>query len=467
MNARLPWIHSAGVLTALAALAGCASTDNLPRYQPELAAQFANAAATTEEPVAEFWHRFGDAELDALVAAAVQRNADLRIASANLKQARALAGFADAQSLPAIGASAGATRIRSKNDQGNPQVFNTFSAGFDATWEIDLFGRLSGGRQAAAADARASEALVRAAQVSVAAEVARNYFELRGLQEQLRVATASLQTQQQALKLVEARLEVGRGSALDTERARALTQTTAAAVPAFEASLARTRYRLAVLTGQVPTALDAQLAPVKALPGLPATALDQIGSPQTLLRRRPDVQAAEQQVAAAAARAGVARSELFPKVSLNGSIGLNAGRIGDLGDSASFVYQLGANLVWSLLDFGRNQSLIAAADARGEAAAVSYEKAVLGALEDTEGALNAYTRTQQQTQALFDATQSASKAAELARTRFSAGTSDFLTVLDAERELLSARNGLAQAQTASATSLVAVYKALAGGWAVE
>ncbi len=454
------------VLAISAVLAGCATPADLPRFQPELAGPFASAAATADEPVAEFWRRFGDAELDALVAAALQRNADLRIALANLKQARALAGFADAQQMPTIGASAGATRVRAPDDAGNAQTFNVYSAGFDASWEIDLFGRLSGNRQAAAADTRASEALVRAAQVSVAAEVARNYFELRGQQEQLRVALASLQTQQEAMKLVQARLDVGRGSALDTERARSLTQTTAAAVPALEAALARSRYRIAVLTGQVPTALDAQLGTVKALPGLPATALDKIGSPQTLLRRRPDVQAAEEQVAAAAARVGVARAELFPHVSLGGSLGLNAGRLADLGDSASFVYQLGASLVWSVLDFGRNQSLIAAASATGDAAAIGYEKAVLAALEDTEGALTAYNRTQQQTQSLFDAAQSATKAAEIARARFGAGSSDFLAVLDAERELLAARDRLAQAQTASATSLVAVYKALAGGWAL-
>jgi outer membrane protein, multidrug efflux system len=443
---------SAAALAVAALLAGCATPADLPHYKPELQPGFAAAPATTEEPVAEFWQRFGDAELDALVASAITRNADLRIAVANLQSSRALAGFADAQARPTIGASLGAARIREPDGVGGTTTYNAYTAGFDASWEIDLFGRISNNRAAATADARASAALLRATQVSVAAEVARNYFELRGLQEQLRVATVALQTQQEALKLVDARLQVGRGNALDTERARALTQTTAASVPALEASAARARYRLAVLTGRTPTALDAQLAQAKPLPGLPPTALDRIGSPETMLRRRPDVAAAEAQLDAAAARVGV------------GSIGQNAGRIGDLGDSAAFVYSLGASLVWSVLDFGRNTALIESAGAQGEAAAAAYEKAVLAALEDTEGALTAYTRTQQQTQALFDAAQSATKASEIARARFAAGTSDFLTVLDAEREALSARDLLAQAQAASATSLVAVYKALAGGW---
>jgi outer membrane protein, multidrug efflux system len=219
-----------------------------------------------------------------------------------------------------------------------------------------------------------------------------------------------------------------------------------------------------VLTGQLPTALDTQLAAQKPLPGIKPVALNSIGTPENLLRRRPDVAAAEQQVAAAAARIGIARSELFPRLTLGGTLGLNAGRIGDLGKSASFAYNLGASLLWTLLDFGRNRAQIAAASARGEAAVIAYEKAVLAALEETEGALAAYTRTQRQTESLFGAAQSATKAADLARARFTAGTSDFLAVLDAERELLSARDRLAQVQTAGATSLVAVYKSLAGGW---
>ncbi len=455
--------HFSVLLIALSA-AGCASTPNLPKYKAQLATDFANATATQAEPVAEFWRNFGDADLDALVEKAIKANADLRIAGANLREARSLANFADAEGKPTIGTSANAARVRGRDSQGKSQTGNVFAAGFDVGWELDLFGRVSGERQAALAQVLANESLVRAAQVSVASEVARNYFELRGFQEQLRVANAVLETQRAALKLVEARLKVGRGNALDTERANALVQTTAATIPSLETALIRTRYRIAVLIGQVPTTLDAQLATQKPIPGIKPIALSNIGSPENMLRRRPDVAAAEQQVAAAAARIGIARSQLFPQLTLGGTIGLNAGRLADLGKSASFVYNLGASLLWTLLDFGRNRAQIAAASARGEAAVITYEKAVLGALEETEGALAAYTRTQRQTESLFNAAQSASKAAEIARARFGAGTSDFLAVLDAERELLAARDRLAQAQTAGATSLVAVYKSLAGGW---
>jgi outer membrane protein, multidrug efflux system len=287
---------------------------------------------------------------------------------------------------------------------------------------------------------------------------------LRGLQEQMRVAVASLDTQNAALQLVEAREGAGRGTALDTERARALVKSTAANIPALESSLIRSRYRLAVLCGLQPTALDAELEAAKPLPGLGAVALSSIGAPADLLRRRPDVQAAEAQLAAAAAQVGVARSALFPTVTLGGTLGQNSSTLGDLGKGASYVYNLGAQLTWNLLDFGRIRAQINAAGARNEAAMAAYEYTVLTALEETEGALAAYTRTQRQAALLFDAVRSSEQAAMIARERFKVGSTDFLVVLDAERELLSARDRLAQAQTGAATSLVAVYKALAGGW---
>ena len=331
-------------------------------------------------------------------------------------------------------------------------------------WEADLFGAIRGERRAAAAEALASAAQLRAVQVSVAAEVARNYFLLRGLQEQLRVAVAALTSQRETARLVGARFSAGRANGFDADRADAQVQTTASTVPDLEAALMRTRYRLAVLTGQPPTALDARLAAPKPLPGIAPTALARVGSPQSLLRRRPDVAVAEQQVAAAAARIGVARSQLFPQLTLAGSLGLNAGRVGALDQRDSLAFNLGATLVWSLVDFGRRRALVAAASARGEAAMAAYEKTVLGALEETEGALAAYTRAQRRTESLHEAARLAGSAADLARVRFDAGSSDLLSVLDAERESLAARDRLAQATTAGATSLVAVYKALAGGW---
>ncbi|WP_167761401.1 efflux transporter outer membrane subunit [Duganella callida] len=461
---------AAAATAAALALAGCSSAPPVKLYQPELGGAFVNAPASAvaaaEEPVGEFWRAFHDPLLDSLVQRALQANTDLRTATASLREARALNRFADAELLPNVGVNAGVSRIRGTNDLGVQSTNNNYAVGFDVAWEADLFGRLGDARRAAQANVLAGAAGVRAAQVSVSAEVARNYFELRGLQEQLRVAVASLQTQQAALELVDARLDVGRGTALDSERARALVSSTASNVPALEAALIRTRYRLAVLCGLPPTALDAELEPVQPLPGLQAVQLSAIGSPSALLRRRPDIQQAEAQAAAAAAQVGVARSALFPTLTLGGTIGQNALQFSDLGKGSAYVYNLGAQLTWNLLDFGRIRAQIAAADARNDAVMVNYERVVLAALEETEGSLATYTRTQRQTQLLFESARSSEQAAVIARERFAVGSTDFLTVLDAERELLSARDRLAQAQTGAATSLVAVYKALAGGWEV-
>lgn len=449
---------------AVLGLAGCTATG--PALTPAtvpVAPAFANASAGTE-PVAAFWRGFNDPALDALVDQALKANGDLRLAASRLRESRAAADFADAQALPSVDASVAAQRARARDDQGVAQTASGYSAGFDMRWELDLFGRVAGDQRAAAADVAARQALLRATQVSLAAEVARQYFELRGLQERRRVAEQSLTTQREALVRVELRQQVGRGTALDTARAQALVQGTAAELPALEAALARTRYRLAVLTGQAPTALDSRLAEVRPLPGLPPTALSAIGSPESLLRRRPDISAAQAQLDAAAARAGVARADWFPRVTLAGTLGLTGGRLSALTDSDALAWNLGAQLLWNLFDGGRLRAQIAAADARGEQAVIQYEQTVLAALEETEGALAAYTRGQQQVTALAAATRAAQQASDIARARLEAGTIDFLVVLDAERELLGTRANLAQTQTATATALVAVYKALAGGW---
>ncbi len=451
-------------LLPLALLAACAGPTLQAPQTPTLPATFvqAPAALAAGEPVALFWRGFNDSELDALVAEALQANSDVRLALARVQEARALARLAGAGDTPAVGLGASAARVRSPDGNGGSRTGNEFGAGLEASWEIDLFGRRGEEKRAALADLRAGEAQVLATRLLVAGDVARYYFELRGLQERLRVARESLQTQQEALKLVKARQDAGRGTALDTERATALVLGTEASVPALELQLLLTRQRIAVLLGQQPQALDARLGAVKALPGLGTLQLASIGSPEQLLRRRPDLIAAEQQAAAAAARVGQAHKARFPSLTLSGTLGVNAGRLGDLGNSAAFVYNLGAQLAYSLLDGGANSARVDAAQARYQAALVQYDRAVLLALEDTEGALAGYTRYQQQAQSLFGAAVAAEKAAEIARGRFSAGVSDFLAVLDAERERLSARERLAQAQTAAAVSVVSVYKALGG-----
>jgi outer membrane protein, multidrug efflux system len=431
------------------------------------AAQFGNAeGASTAEPVALFWQLFNDATLNRLVELALAQNTDLRVALARVNEARALALGSDGLGRPTLDAGAGVSRTRTGDGSaGSSLTSNNLNAGLQASWEIDLFGRISNEQRAAQATLLASQALQRAVQVTVVAEVARSYFELRGQQAQLRVALAALQTQTAALKIVDARLASGRGTALDSERAQALVAGTAAAVPALDAAQVRSRLRLATLTGLSPSELPAGVSEVKPLPALPGTALASIGSPQSLLQRRPDVAAAEQALRATQAQWGVAQSALFPKLTLAGSLGLNAGRAADLFEPSAFVFNLGAQLLWSLVDNGQRQAQVGAAAARIEGAQAAFDKAVLTALEDTEGALVTYSRAQLQTERLFTAANAASRAAQIARARFDAGVSDFFTVLDAERELLAAQDRLASAQTQAATALVGVYRALAGGWA--
>lgn len=467
-------LRRCAVCAVVLALAACSSAPPLRLYKPDLAPAFTNApdpnadgGVPAAEPPARFWEGFHDPLLDALVRRALAANNDVRTAMANLNEYRALARLAGAELLPSVDLTAGAARIRERNIFGVPQTYRAYSAGFDIAWEADLFGRLGDARRAALANFKVGEAGMDAARLSVSAAVARSYFELRGLQEQLRVARASLETQSQALDLVSAREQVGRGTALDTERARSLLSATASDVPALESALIGTRYRLAVLCGVQPTALDAELAPDQPLPGLARVQLSNIGSPAQLLRRRPDIRAAEAQAAAAAAQVGVARSSLLPSLTLGGSLGQNALSVGELGKGVSYAYNLGAQLTWNLLDFGRIRARIAAADARNEAVMVLYEYTVLAALAETEGALADYSRRQRQAGLLYEATRASEQAALIARERFRVGSTDFLTVLDAERDLLSARNRLALAQTSAATSLVAVYKALAGGWPAQ
>jgi multidrug efflux system outer membrane protein len=278
----------------------------------------------------------------------------------------------------------------------------------------------------------------------------------------LQIAQQSLQNQQASLDLVQARLDAGRGTELDTTRAQSLVENTRAQVPALQAGIEVSRYRLAVLTGRAPTELASLSEQPQPLPGIKP--VDGIGTPEELLRRRPDIRVAERQLAAATADIGASKADLFPSVSITGLLGLNALTPGGLNGGQAYYYNLGASIAWTALDFGRIRSRIRQNEARADAALAVYEKTVLTALEETEGALISFDRNQRRAESLFKAARASEQAAKLARARFEAGVTDFLNVLDAERQLLADRDGLAQAQTDAGTSLVAVYKALGGSW---
>lgn len=459
------------------ALAGCAVGPNYREPALVLDPGFINAGTFVTNDgapgadIATFWRGFADSTLTQLVERALDVNGDVKVARARLQEARATLRGADAELLPSIGVQADAGRALtpqylSPGTTRAQRTGNVFDAVFTASWELDFFGRNRRASESAAARLDASQAGVHAAQTVVAAEVARNYLELRGLQQRHEVARESLVNQRESLRITEARLEVGRGTQLDVARARSLLNSTESTLPTLQAAIERTAYRLATLTAEAPRAVIARLAVPGPLPDLPVTDLGALplGRPEQLLRRRPDLVQAERQLAAATANIGVATADLFPRVSLTGLIGLATARVGLLGNSGSQQYSLGAGLTWPLLDFGRVRSRIAASEARAQQALASYEQTVATSLEETESALSQFTRTAQQAERLDGAARNAETATRLARLRFDAGSVDFLIVLDAERQALSARDALVQAQVGQATSLVSVYRSLGGGW---
>lgn len=424
-------------------------------------------ATTSAADEAMFWRRFQDPVLSRLVEDALRANHDLRIGLARLDQARALSRQSRFDLFPTVTAEAGAGESRASADQA-PGVAradrdtDSRDAAALLSWELDLFGRVRRGVQAQRAESDAAAADLAALQVSVVAELAQAYFELRGRQAQLAVARGNAENQRSSSELVGTWLEAGRGTELDTARADAQLESTLARIPALEAEVAATMHRIAVLTGRAPEALVAELEAAQPLPVLqdPVAA----GVPADLLRRRPDIAAAEHRLEAATARIGVATADLFPRLTLGGLIGSQAVRGGDLfeRDSETRIVALGVD--WSFLDVGRVRARLAAAEAGADEHLARYQQTVLRALEETETALARYRHARSENAHLSAAATASARGAELARLRFEGGLVDFLQVLDAERTRLEAEDRLAQSQARTANALVAVYRALAGGW---
>jgi len=339
-----------------------------------------------------------------------------------------------------------------------------YDAGFDASWELDFFGRVRRSIEASSAQVEAAEASRQDVTVSLLAEVARNYLELRGAQNRLAVALRNAENQRQTLDLTRALLEGGRGTELDTSRAEAQLTSTLAGIPPLETAIKQAIYRLGVLIGQQPTVLDAELSEPSPLPTLPT--LVALGKPADLLRRRPDIRVTERNLAAATATIGVATADLFPRLTFAGSIGIQAGSFLGLGEGGSDRFAVGPGIFWAAFDLGRVRARIRAADARTEAALAQYEQRVLLTLQETDSALIDFNRQQARLELLRASAQASEKATGLARVRYQFGVSDFLTVLDAERTLLESQDRLADSETLTATALVAVYKALGGGWEI-
>lgn len=458
-------------LSTLSLVAGCALVG--PDYkapEPAVSNAFASADGLPFVRVAvdtRWWRGFRDSTLERLMEQALAKNHDLHIALARLREARALWWEARFDLYPTVTAAASYANVEQSLAALSdfPELdrdSELYRIGFDAFWEIDLFGRVRRSVEERAAGLAAEEASLRDVMVSLNAEVARNYLELRGAQNRLGVAQKNAENQRQTLDLTIALFEEGRGTALDTARARAQLDATRAGIPTLQASIRRAIHRLSVLTGQQPRALSPTLSAPVSLPELPARVA--LGTPSDLLRRRPDIRVAERNLAAATARIGVATADLFPRVTFTGSIALEATTLTGFGDPGADAYTFGPSIRWAALDLGRVRARIEAADARAEAALARYERTVLTALEETENALTQLRREAERRDLLRSSSLASAEAARLARARFEEGVADFLTVLDAERTLLEAEERLAQSQTDTATALVAVYKALGGGW---
>jgi len=448
-------------------LASCAVGPNYraPQLAPAVVQNAQSTAFVTQAPEALWWQEFGDAELDSLVHRALAANLDLRSAYDRVKAARAVFVERKLDYAPHVQLDAAYTHFDEQQPGFGPSRINaqSDSLGFDAAWEIDLFGHVRRSAEAARADLGAERANFQDVQVTVAAEVARNYFELRGAQKRLAVARENLSTEHQTFELTQLLDETGRGSELDVQRSRARLKATEATIPPLEAAEKQAGYRLAVLLSERPGALDEELQPAavatyaKALP---------IGDPTELLRRRPDVRAAERQLAAATARVGVATADLFPRVNVTGFVGFLSGDVGRLfgttsGNNAR-AWSITPTVSWAAFDLGSVRARLRASQAQSDAAAANYEKVVLTALEDTENSFVAYSTRQAQLHSLTEQAQASQRAAELADTQYREGVADFLVLLDAQRTQLDAEDSVAQAQTSVNVSVVAIYKALGG-----
>ncbi len=455
---------------ATALLTACAAGPDFVKPDVAVAATFARATEASTAPAvadAPFWDAFGDPTLSTLVADALRANHDLRIALARHDQATALLRGTRFDRLPTITADGQAADARSSADQlpgvaRDDRDARSYQAGIAASWELDLFGRIRRGVEAGTADADASAADLRAAQVAVAGDVAAAYVELRGLQERLRVARANRDNQQRTLDLVQARLDAGSASDFDGARARAQLEATAARIPALEAAEAVAMHRIAVLTGRTPDALIVALSQPAPLPALP-TQIDP-GTPADVLRHRPDVAAAEARLHAATARIGIATADLFPRITLGGLLGSQAGAAGALFERDSETRLVALGIDWSFLDVGRVRARIAAADAAGDAALAQYQRSVLHALQDAEDALVRLDRARQEDAHLRRAASDSARAADLARVRYQAGATGLFEMLDVERDQLVAEDAFAEGRARSALDAIALYKALAGGW---
>jgi outer membrane protein, multidrug efflux system len=412
--------------------------------------------------LASWWGTLNDPDLSSLMDRAVASNLDLKKARARIREARARRGIAKADLFPTLDASGSATWSRSSEDTGTGKTSDLYAAKLDAGWELDIFGGLRRSVEAAEGDLEATQENLRDVLVSLLAEVALNYIDVRTYQVALTVTVANLQSQSETYQLTQWRYEAGLGDELAVEQARYNLENTRSLIPPIRTSLEEAMNRIAVLLGERPGAVHDELKNRKPLPVTPLKVA--VGVPANTLRRRPDVRQAERELAAQTARIGVATADLYPKFTLSGSIGLEALSFRKLSSFSTWTLWGGPGITWAIFDAGAIRQNIEVQSALQEQYLIAYEATVLSALEEVENALVAYAEQQQRRQSLTEATQAAQKAVELAQQKYEAGLTDFNNVLEAQRSLLSFQEQLAKSEGTVTSNLVRLYKALGGGW---
>ena len=447
---------------AVVALASCVSCAVGPDYaRPELPAPAAwrhaepSALGDAEPALAAWWSRFDDPRLGELVARALNANREVRIAEARVREAQALRGITRAGLLPQVTATGEASPATGS-------TLSLFFGALDLLWEIDVFGGQRRALEAAGADLDASVEDRRAVTLALLGEVATTYIEVCGLQHRIDAVRRNLAAQEETRDLTLLQRRVGLASDLVVDRARAQAALTAAELPPLEVARASAEHRLAVLLGEPPAALAAELAAPRPIPAAPETVV--VGVPADLLRRRPDLGRAERELAAATARIGEATADYFPRFTLTGAVGLRSDDVQEIVSGGGTFATIGPSVEWPIFAAGRIRANVAVQDARQAQALARYEQTLLEALEDVETGLVRHAREQVRRRELRLAVEANRDAAVLARRLYANGLAEFLEVLDAERSLLVAESRFVESEAAVSTSLVALYVALGGGW---
>lgn len=477
------WTASSGLAAvSLVGLSACTTvgpdyTPPQPRMPESWSSPVAPGLAADASPaeLAAWWTTLNDPTLSSLIERAIVNNKDLALARARIREARALAIIAGAADEPQLDAAARASRdLRSVNN--NQENFGgrestLFQAGFDATWELDVFGGTRRSVEAALADTDAAVENLHAVRVSLSAEVAQAYTRLRGFERRIAIANKNIRTQQNTVELADARFKAGLRSDLDVAQAQTQLALTTSQVPTHEIGLRQALHRLSVLVAEPPSTLVAALltsgssgGAIGAAIPIPAGQAIPVGLPSDLLRQRPDVRRAERELAASSARIGVATADLFPRFSLTGGLGLQSQHLDDFPEGRSAYWSIAPGVRWPILSGGRIRANIEASNARQEAAVAGYERAVLEAIEDTENALVAFDREQARATSLRQAVSASQRAFDLSDELYRRGLTDFLSVLDAQRSLFSAEEQLVVSEETVTQNLIALYKALGGGW---